>query len=37
MGMKEFEEREKVVMWNGFDGCMHGRRYRNDEQGQDGV
>ena len=24
MGMKEFEEREKVVMWNGFDGCMHG-------------
>ena len=24
MGIKEFEEREKVVMWNGFDGCMHG-------------
>ena len=24
MGMKEFREREKVVMWNGFDGCMHG-------------
>lgn len=21
MGMKEFEEREKVVIWNGFDEC----------------
>ena len=21
---KEFEEREKVIMGNGFDGCMHG-------------
>ena len=23
MGMKEFEEREKVVMWNGFDGYLN--------------
>ena len=24
MGMKEFEERGKTVMWNGFHECMHG-------------